>query len=78
MIKVCAEAAAVSAELCNKVQLKEFNVYTHGAKCYFLEIRRSAHDNKESNISAPNRCRLAFRKESDLGCTLCTTQVTLL
>lgn len=47
MIKVSAEAAAVYAELCNKVQLKEFNVYTHGAKCYFLEILRSAHDNKE-------------------------------
>ena len=47
MIKVSAEAAAVSAELCNKVQLKEFNVYTHGVKCYFLEILRSAHDNKE-------------------------------
>lgn len=47
MIKVSAEAAAVYAELCNKVQLKEFNLYTHGAKCYFLEILRSAHDNKE-------------------------------
>ena len=47
MIKVSAEAAAVSTELCNKVQLKEFNVYTHGAKCYVLEILRSAHDNKE-------------------------------
>lgn len=46
MIKVSAEAAAVYAELCNKVQLKEFNIYTHGAKCYFLDTLRSAHDNK--------------------------------
>ena len=41
MIKVSAEAAAVSTELCNKVQFKEFNVYTHGAKCYFLDTLRS-------------------------------------